>query len=429
MSRAAVRPAAAAHAPGDAAAHARPDDLASNRPVTGAEWAALALALAPFAVAIVRAVIRHWMPVGDAAYFTVRSRDVLTAHHPLVGAWSSGSSVVGVPVNNLGPLQLDLLAPFTKLSPYIGTGIGTAVLNAACVGIVWIVARRLLGPWRVVAVMTGTLLLIATLGLSWLLDARPQYALVLPLYALCWLVAGMAAGVDAAVPLAVAVASLVVQTHFTYVYPALLMSAFGVVAFVVATRGRPDRAWGRVTAWSAVVAVACWIQPVIDQLWGAGNLGEVLGPARRGQDGAGLAIGLQLVAGGVLTPPFWLPGSVGTFLRPYDGVSLAVAGAVAVLWFMAAVALTWWAWRHGGRVAGALGATAAAAIVAAVVGASLIPISAFGLVPQNYHWLWAIGAFATIAVVVGASTLPAIAGRVPATRARRCGAWRQARSQ
>ena len=57
------------------------------------------------------------MPVGDAAYFTVRSADVLTAHHPLLGAWSSGSSVVGVPVNNLGPLQLDVLAPFTKLSP------------------------------------------------------------------------------------------------------------------------------------------------------------------------------------------------------------------------------------------------------------------------------------------------------------------------
>ena len=56
------------------------------------------------------------MPIGDAAYFTVRSRDVLTSHSPLLGAWSSGSAVVGVPVNNLGPLQLDLLAPFTKIS-------------------------------------------------------------------------------------------------------------------------------------------------------------------------------------------------------------------------------------------------------------------------------------------------------------------------
>ena len=94
---------------------------AGRRPVAPVEWVALAVALTPFAVAVVRAGLRHWMPVGDAAYFTVRSRDVLTAHHPLLGAWSSGSSVVGVPVNNLGPLQLDLLAPFTRVAPYLGT--------------------------------------------------------------------------------------------------------------------------------------------------------------------------------------------------------------------------------------------------------------------------------------------------------------------
>ena len=106
---------------------------AGRRPVAPVEWVALAVALAPFVVAVVRAGLRHWMPMGDAAYFTVRSRDVLTAHHPLLGAWSSGSAVVGVPVNNLGPLQLDLLAPFTRVVPYLGTGIGAAVANAAAV--------------------------------------------------------------------------------------------------------------------------------------------------------------------------------------------------------------------------------------------------------------------------------------------------------
>ena len=126
---------------------------AGRRPVAPVEWLALAVALTPFAVAVVRAGLRHWMPVGDAAYFTVRSRDVFTAHHPLLGAWSSGSSVVGVPVNNLGPLQLDLLAPFTRVAPYLGTGIGAALANAAAVTAVWVAARRLLGPWRVVAVM------------------------------------------------------------------------------------------------------------------------------------------------------------------------------------------------------------------------------------------------------------------------------------
>ena len=58
----------------------------------------------------------------------------------------------------------------------------------------------------------------------------------------------------------------------------------------------------------------------------------------------------------------------------------------------------------------ALAATAAAALVAALVGAALIPVSAFGLVPQNYYWLWAVGAFVTIALVVGASAVAPVAG-------------------
>src|SRR4029079_65085 len=124
-----------------------------------------AVALTRCACAVVRAGLRHWMPVGDAAYFTVRSRDVLTAHHPMLGAWSSGSSVVGVPVNNLGPLQLALLAPFTKVTPYLGTGIGAAFVNAAAVTAVWVVARRLLTPWRGVALMALRLFLMVLPGL------------------------------------------------------------------------------------------------------------------------------------------------------------------------------------------------------------------------------------------------------------------------
>ena len=206
-----------------------------NRPVRGRveaiEWVSLVAALAPFVIAVVRAAVQHWMPVGDAAYFTVRSRDVFTAHPPLVGAWSSGSSVVGLAVNNLGPLQLDLLAPFTTISPYLGTGIGSArdqrCLRRDRVG----VARRLFGPCLVVAVMAGTLLLIATLGLSWLIDARQQFALVLPFYALLWFTAAMWAAKGFAVPLALAVASLVLQTHFTYAYQAVIVTAVGVAAY------------------------------------------------------------------------------------------------------------------------------------------------------------------------------------------------------
>ena len=279
-----------------------PNDRA--RPAVPLEWLALAAALAPFVVAIVRAAVKDWFPVGDAAYFTVRSADVLTAHHPLVGAWSSGSAVVGVPVNNLGPLQLDVLAPFTKLSPDLGTAIGSALINAASVAMVWLAARRLFRPAVVVFVMAATTLLVASLGLSWLIDARQQNALVLPLYALLWLSAAMWAGVGIAVPIAVVLASLVLQTHFTYGYPAGIVLLAGLIGFVLATWAS-RAAWKRIATWSLVLGALCWLQPLIDQFAGTGNLGDVLGPARE-RPGAGIEVGVQVLAGAALVPPFWL---------------------------------------------------------------------------------------------------------------------------
>src|SRR5688572_32409864 len=105
-------------------------------------WAPVSVVCVPIVWAAVRAAAGSWVPIGDDAYFTVRSRDVLTSHHPLLGAWSSGSLDLETPINNLGPAQLDLLAPFTRFTPMGGTAIGVALINiAAIVAIAWLVAR------------------------------------------------------------------------------------------------------------------------------------------------------------------------------------------------------------------------------------------------------------------------------------------------
>ena len=90
--------------------------------------AMLVLALAPIVATVVRAIVVGWVPIFDAGYFTVRSRDVLTADHPWLGAWSSASVTLDATVRNLGPLQLDLLAPFTKVDPYWGTAVGVGAV-------------------------------------------------------------------------------------------------------------------------------------------------------------------------------------------------------------------------------------------------------------------------------------------------------------
>ncbi len=52
------------------------------------------------------------------------------------------------------------------------------------------------------------------------------------------------------------------------------------------------------------------------------------------------------------------------------------------------------------------------ALLAGLAGASLIPVSMFGLVPQNYYWVWSIAAFASIALIAGAATLPGLPTRI-----------------
>ena len=377
------------------------------RPASLLEWLALVAALVPLVVAVARAAIKDWTPSGDAAYFTVRSADVFTAHHPLLGAWSSGSSVVGVPVNNLGPLQLDLLAPFTKLTPYLGTAIGSALVNAASVVAVWIAARRMFRPAVVVAVMLGTTLFVASLGLSWLIDARQQAAMVLPLLALLWMSAAMWMGVGIAVPISVVIASLIVQTHFTYAYQAALVAVAGVVGFVTATWASRST-WRPVAICSLVLGVLCWVQPLVDQFAGTGNLGTVLGAAGD-RPGAGIETGVQLVAGAALTPPFWLSASMRTFLLPQDGITVGAAVAAFVVWMLLAIGVAVWGTRTGTPAARAAGIATVVALGAGLAAAARIPVSSFGLVPQNYYWAWSLAAFVTMAVVAGVCSLPAVA--------------------
>ena len=143
---------------------------------------------------------RGWVPLFDAAYFTVRSRDVATAHNPLVGAWSMGSREVGAWINNLGPLQLDVLAPFTKLDPYWGIAAGVAATNIAAIVGVWLASRRIVGPIGVVGAMAATVLLELNEGSLMLIEARQQLALVLPMWCTLWLAAAAWTGRAWALP-------------------------------------------------------------------------------------------------------------------------------------------------------------------------------------------------------------------------------------
>ena len=369
-----------------------------------AERIALGAAILPAVVMVVRAAAEHWVPLFDAAYFTVRARDVATAHNPLVGAWSMGSREVGTWLNNLGPLQLDVLAPFAKLDPYWGTAAGVAATNIAAIVGVWLVSRRLVGPIGVVGAMAATVLLELNEGSLMLIEARQQLALILPMWCTLWLAAATWMGQRWAPPWLVLTASFVLQTHFTYAYQTLAIAGAAAIGFLLHHRQHRGQLV-RPALLAAAMLALCWVQPLWDQLFGTGNAGEVFGQSGGSARSVGTSTGLRILAESVFVPPFFAPGSMGDLLREGRRPSLPVSGLALIAWSLllvgAALAMRR---RHRGLAAMAIiGNVAFAGSVVAAI--KIPPTEQFGIIAQNYYWIWPIGVFMATAVAGSALLL------------------------
>lgn len=363
--------------------------------------APLAVASLPIVVAVVRALSRGWLPMGDNAYFTIRARDVLTDHHPLVGAWSSGSAAVGVDVNNLGPLQLDLLAlPVRAFGFGPGTALGVAAVNlAAVVMVVVLLHRRLgtLGAWLGAALATG---MAWTLGSELLFEPRQHHALVLPFLAFLVGAWAVASGDRWALPSAVFVASLIAQTHLTFLIPAAIVGLAAAVGAAVGARTGP---WRRPLLAAVAVLVLCWAQPVVEELQaGPGNLSAVAEAARADTESYGGSAALRATAK-VLAPPggWWRPSfrefdPAGGLPSTASATGVLVAGAV----LLGAVGIA--ARRRRDRPVVAWVCLAGIGVAAGAFAGAASPVSGpFGAVSGNFRFLWPISAFVTFGVVAG----------------------------
>ena len=380
----------------------------------------IGIALLPIVVAAVRAVLDGWLPLGDNGYFTARSLDVGGSAHPLVGAYSSGSRSFDEPLNNLGPLQLDLLAPFTRADPEAGTAVGVAAVNAAAVVGVALVVRRLAATPMVLVALAATALVTWTMGSELLLEPRQHHALMLPwlcYVVLCW---GLAAGDRWLLPWAAGVGSLLVQTHFSYLVIVTVLGLWAVGGLVDATRraAPPAERWARlrapVSATAGVVAVA-WAQPLLDQVTGTGNLGRLLTGSGSDASGPGLAAGVRIVGGVATSPGTWLRGGFRSFdpgRAAAGGLVSPTAAAVVVLVALLAAAAAR-AHRRADRAAALAPATAAVALVAGVLAVARTPAGAAGPVVGNYRWLWPLAGFTLFALVMGWVSGPRRRGRPP----------------
>lgn len=391
--------------------------MTTSRRERGAAAVAVVAAVTPIAVAAARAVTGGWMPIGDNAYFSIRARDVLTVHHPLVGTWTSASQAAGVDLNNPGPLLFDLLALPARLHPDWGVALGVAVINAACVIAVAAVARRVGGVRAVVAAMAAASAMAWSMGSELLFDPWQPHSLLFPcllLLVLCW---GLACGRLLLLPAVVGVASLLVGTHLSYGVLVPAVAGGATVAAMTHARGR-GRDAGRAVLASVVVAAVCWAQPLAEQVSGSlgGNLGELARHGGRGGEVTGWSTAARLVGTVLGLPPFWGRPAFDRFLVGVEVVripSLATAATglgvvVVVLAVLLARTL-----RRGdqGRPAAAASGLALVAVAASLVTAARLPIGTLGLAAHQLRWLWPVGAFLAFAVVLalaGAVRHPAV---------------------
>lgn len=384
--------------------------------------ASVLVGILPIVVATVRAARRGWEPVGDNAYFLIRARDVFTEHHPLLGTWTSASQNTDTNFNNPGPLLFDLLAIPAKLGGGIGLAIGVALLNISALVGVAVVARRQGGPLVGMAAVAVTALLCSSMGSQLLFDPWQPHSLLLPFLFTMTTVWAMASGDHRVLPWAVGVASLIAQTHLSYVVLLAALGGWGLVGLGCSlrrARALDPEAWParrrsitRAAVISVVVVAVCWIQPFIENVTseGEGNIVRLATNATSAEESVGVSLGTRVVADTLTVPPFWLRPSFEESLRAADASSdggqissvdpsfpvaaLLLGGLGAAL-----VAAAWDARRRADRSTSAALSTAAVALGAGLVTAWQLPFGVFGVAAHQFRWMWPMGAFIALALL------------------------------
>jgi hypothetical protein len=366
------------------------------------------------AVAASRAVVSHWIPVGDNAYLALRAGDVFSRHVPLLGTGSSASETAGRLLNHPGPLYFDALAlPVRFLGDGAGTAVGVAIINSvAIIGTVVFVRRRV-GPLLATVAALATTTLCFTMGSEVLFDPWQPYAVILPFLFFLVLVWSVTRGDLVAVPWGVAVGSLVLQTHLSYALLVPALSAWAVLGLFVDLRDRRCRepqSWPelrqrvqKVGAIACALFALCWAQPIVEQFTGegTGNLSRLVqGAGDPASATAGYGRGLRVVASVVGLPPWWFRPSLGNAWRGLTERLPSSDLAIVSLAITAAV-LGWCVWiarRHGNRDGFTAVVTAGVGLAAGMVTAQLVPVGPLGLAGHHFFWLWPLSAFTFFAV-------------------------------
>ena len=352
-------------------------------------YALLAVVVATFAW---KAATLDWKAAGDLSVIRLRALDVGTSNTPLVGPYSRFQW------NHPGPSLSFAFAPWARLFGNSGVGIliGAFVANlAAMFGAAWVARRSSKVLFFLTSIVLAAFVLLAQTGE--LFNPWNPFVVVLPLFAA--LIAAWATfrGDRVAAVVLVIAASFAIQGHIGAAplgVLALLIGGGGLLYAIVRSQGEERRDFVTTSLIAVGVMFVCWIPPLLDQLFGTGNLGRLVEfQFTDTQPSAGLRFALDQVTRLLTFPPGREVGFLG------------VVGNGPVVPWMAIVLLaaTVVAWKKGWH--DRLQLALVAWLSVAVTG---LAISGIKSIPFQYvfRWSWAMVLVVWIACAwVGVSLL------------------------
>ena len=359
----------------------------SDRRTVGVVTGAVA---APILVLLARVVRSHWLSIADWAAIELRTRDVGTAHIPLVGPASRYGW------NHPGPMLFYVLALPYRLFGREAHGLlaGALAVNAAALALIAVVLWRRGGVAGLTIGFAAVLLLTRALGAGFLVDPWNPYVIVLPLVAVICLSWAAADGDLWALPAAIGVGSFAVQSHVGVALAVLAPIAVAVLVLLLDARRCGFRRLRPAALSSVVVAVICWSAPLVQQFQpGGGNLGDLMRFwARAHPRTTGWSKGARLIGQQLAIPAPWFTGH--QHVNVYSG-GVEPPWKVPITLFLLVGAMAVAALRRD-RQSFTLDSLALAFAFAALFSAAHIVDT-----PYNYivRWMWTVGAIAWLAII------------------------------
>ena len=327
--------------------------------------AALPLVVPAVAIAVRRPVI-GW--TGDRALTELAVREA-ARFHQLVGMGGRFGW------RHPGPLWIQLLVPAYELSgraPW-SLAVGAIAIHVACAAIAVVVAARADGR-RAAAVLSALIVVyVAVTGFVYWTNLWAGYAFTWPLLLLVVLTAVAAADGRSgwALPAALLVGSLLVQTDVSTVVPVVAVGAVAIVLRV--RRYRFAGIGGSASIALLVLTALAWVPPIVQELTTSpGNLTLLWRYGTSGAGGYPLRTAAATVGAALSVVPLgsrWVLAN-GVQARLGDGPWWAVAWTIAFVAGLVAVAIV--AHRRGRRFAADLAVLTVAATAAAVLAMSRV---------------------------------------------------------